>query len=41
MPPDPVGITFVTTIFISSDLKSYVYSIDQRLDVLYLVDGLR
>jgi len=41
MPPNPVGITFVTSIFMSSDLKSYVYSIDRRLDVLYLVDGLR
>jgi hypothetical protein len=41
MPPNPVGITFVTWIFMSSDLKSYVYSIDRRLDVHYLVDGLR
>lgn len=41
MPPKPIGITFVTSIFMSADLKSYVYSIDRRLDVLYLVDGLR
>ncbi len=40
-PPDPVGIALAGQAFLSSDLKSYVYSIDRRLDVLYLVDGLR
>lgn len=41
VPRDPVGITFIPSIVMSSDLKSYVYSVDRRLDVLYLVDGLR
>jgi len=39
-PPDPVGITFLSQIFLSSDLKSYVYSFNRRLHVLYLVEGL-
>jgi len=40
VPPDPVGITFLGSMFISSDGKSYVYSINRKLDVLYLVEGL-
>jgi eukaryotic-like serine/threonine-protein kinase len=40
VPPNPVGITFVSSILISSDLKSYVYTVDRRLDDLYLVEGL-
>ncbi len=40
-PPDPVGVTFLSNIFFSADMKSYVYSINRRLDVLYLVEGLR
>jgi dipeptidyl aminopeptidase/acylaminoacyl peptidase len=40
VPRDPVGITFVSSIVMSSDLKSYVYSVNRRLDVLYLVEGL-
>ena len=40
VPPDPVGITYVSSILLSSDLKSYAYSIDRRLDVLYLLVGL-
>jgi hypothetical protein len=40
-PPDPVGVTFLSNIFFSEDMKSYVYSINRRLDVLYLVEGLR
>ena len=39
--PDPIGITFMSNIYFSSDMKSYVYSINRRLDVLYLVEGLR
>jgi hypothetical protein len=39
-PPDPIGITYMSNIYFSSDMKSYVYSINRRLDVLYLVDGL-
>jgi Tol biopolymer transport system component len=40
-PPDPVGVTFLSNIYFSSDMKSYVYSFNRRLDVLYLVEGLR
>ena len=40
-PPDPVGVTFLSNVYFSSDMKSYVYSINRRLDVLYLVEGLR
>lgn len=40
-PPDPVGVTFLTDLFFSEDMKSYVYNINRRLDVLYLVEGLR
>jgi hypothetical protein len=39
-PPDPVGITFIEPVFLSSDLKSYAYSVDRRLDVLYFVNEL-
>jgi hypothetical protein len=40
-PPDPIGITFLSGIYFSADLKSYVYSVQRRLDVLYVVEGLR
>jgi eukaryotic-like serine/threonine-protein kinase len=40
-PTDPIGVTFLSNIYFSSDMKSYVYSINRRLDVLYLVEGLR
>ena len=40
-PPDPVGVTFVSNVFFSEDMKNYAYSINRRLDVLYLVEGLR
>ena len=40
-PPDPVGIALAGQAFLSSDLKSYVYTVDRRLDILYLVDGVR
>jgi dipeptidyl aminopeptidase/acylaminoacyl peptidase len=40
-PPDPVGITLAGQVYMSADLKSYVYTIDRRRDVLYLVNGLR
>ena len=39
-PPDPVGLSFVSNIFFSEDMKSYAYSINRRLDVLYLIEGL-
>jgi hypothetical protein len=39
-PPDPVGLTFIGQMFISANGDSYVYSINRRLDVLYLVKGL-
>lgn len=39
-PSDPVGITFVWPILFSNDMKSYVYSVQRRLDVLYLVEAL-
>ncbi|MGC1450258.1 MAG: protein kinase [Candidatus Sulfotelmatobacter sp.] len=39
-PTDPIGITFVGNILVSSDMKSYVYTVQRRLDVLYLVEGL-
>jgi hypothetical protein len=40
VPPNPIGITFLGSIAISSDATSYVYSINRRLDDLYLVEGL-
>ena len=40
MPPNPLGVTFTGQAHLSSDLKSYVYTVDRRLDVLYVVDGL-
>ena len=40
-PPDPVGISSLGTLYLSSDGKSYVYTFQRRLDVLYLVEGLR
>jgi eukaryotic-like serine/threonine-protein kinase len=40
VPPDPVGITFLGSIYVSSDGKSYVYSFNRKLDVLYVVEGL-
>ena len=40
-PPDPVGLTFIGQMFISANGDSYVYSINRRLDVLYLVEGLQ
>ncbi len=40
-PPDPIGITFISNIFFSADRKNYVYSINRRLHILYLVTGLR
>jgi hypothetical protein len=40
-PPDPIGVTFLSNVYFSSDMKNYVYSINRRLDVLYLVEGLR
>ena len=39
-PPDPVAITYLGSVYMSSDGKSYAYSINRRLDVLYLVEGL-
>ena len=40
LPPDPIGINLLTTIFLSSDGRSYVYSFNRKLDVVYLVEGL-
>lgn len=40
VPPDPVGMIFAGGIMATSDWKSYVYTIQRRLDVLYLVEGL-
>jgi eukaryotic-like serine/threonine-protein kinase len=40
VPPDPIGITFVGGIYVSADWKNYVYSVQRRRDVLYLVEGL-
>ena len=39
-PPDPVGLTFIGQMFVSANADSYVYSINRRLDVLYLIEGL-
>ncbi|HET7208937.1 MAG TPA: protein kinase [Terriglobales bacterium] len=39
-PPDPVGISFLSNVFIGADEKSYVYTFNRKLDVLYLVEGL-
>jgi hypothetical protein len=40
VPPNPIGITFLGSIAISSDATSYVYSINRRLNDLYLVEDL-
>jgi hypothetical protein len=40
VPPDPIGVTWVGGIFFSSDMKSYVYTVQRRLNILYLVEGL-
>ena len=40
-PSDPVGIFGMGNIFFSEDGKSYVYSFNRKLDVLYVVDGLK
>jgi len=41
MTPDPVGITYLAHVNFSSDMKSYVYDFQRKLDELYVVDGLR
>jgi Tol biopolymer transport system component len=41
VPPDPIGVTLVAGILFSADMKSYAYSINRRLDNLYLVEGLK
>jgi len=40
MPPDPVGIVYLSDIHFSADMKSYVYGFQRKMDVLYLVEGL-
>jgi len=40
-PSDPVGISAMGNIFFSADANSYVYTFNRKLDVLYVVDGLR
>jgi hypothetical protein len=40
-PSDPVGISVMGNIFFSADAKSYVYTFNRKLDVLYVVEGLR
>jgi hypothetical protein len=40
-PSDPVGISAMGNIFFSADAKSYVYTFNRKLDVLYVVEGLR
>jgi hypothetical protein len=39
-PPDPVGLTFIGQMFVNTKGDTYVYSINRRLDVLYLAEGL-
>lgn len=41
MLPDPLGITYMQDLRFSSNMKSYDYDVQRKLDVLYLVDGLR
>lgn len=40
MPTDPVGITYLTDLHFSSDMKSYVYDFQRKMDALYVVEGL-
>ena len=40
-PSDPVGISAMGNIFLSADAKSYVYTFNRKLDVLYVVEGLK
>ena len=40
-PPDPAGITSVSTVQLTPDLKSYFYTYQRDLSDLYLVEGLR
>lgn len=41
IPRDPAGVMDVATVRITPDGKSYVYSYNQLLSVLYLVEGLK
>jgi len=40
MPPDPVGVDYLTDVRFSSDMKSYIYDFQRKLDILYIVEGL-
>lgn len=40
-PPDPVGMEHIKTGLITPDGKHYVYTANQQLDELYLIDGVR
>ena len=41
MPPAAVGSSYISGVHFSSDMKSYAYDVQRKLDVLYPVDGLR
>jgi len=41
VPPDPAGFWGITSFFIASDDRSYVYSYQRTLADLYLVKGLK
>jgi Tol biopolymer transport system component len=41
MPPDPAGVSGITSLVITPDGRPYAYSYTQRLSELHLVEGLR
>lgn len=41
MPPDPAGSTYVGSLLVSRDGRSYVYGMNRVMSDLYLVQGLR
>jgi hypothetical protein len=40
-PGDPVGMLGLRSGLTTSDAKHYVYAVHQRLDELYVIEGLR
>ncbi|HET7451169.1 MAG TPA: hypothetical protein VFL12_00375, partial [Thermoanaerobaculia bacterium] len=40
-PPDPVGISGIPNLLITSDGRAYAYNVVRKLSELYLVEGLR
>jgi hypothetical protein len=41
MPPDPAGVGSISAVLVTPDGLGTVYSYEQTLSELYLVDGLK